>query len=409
MRPRRGVARMPVGLWCGRRRDRPQARKQSSQRGGGAAGAERRGPLAAASLGLDIEGAYRGVPCWNGAARWAKQVVPVAYDLGYSAIRARLGKNPVSRRAVLAVAAARAAYADHATGRECRPTDAQLAADTGLSLRTVTAASTCLRLLGVATEVLRGRQRTLDERMAAWRIGDSARGWASVWALHDNQTLTRRVELATHLRSGPVRDKKLLKKSLSTRSACPSGPRRRAGKRRSAPDRGGLGLARSWRSSPHAPTWAHRYRAEAWAAILAAPAASGWTPRDLNQLVVDYRGVGRRVPEEPYKPIGLLAAMIGWHGLDSLDQRPAVYDQARDDAAAAARQARIAAQHAQAQHHQRQREQRRDAPPCPGRLAAREAARQATRSAHAKRTAQAAAEHRHLQTQIQRARGGTQT
>ena len=56
---------------------------------------------------------------------------------------------------------------------------------TGLSVRTVQRASTALRLLGVATEVMRGRQRTRAERFASWRVGDKGRGWASVWALHD--------------------------------------------------------------------------------------------------------------------------------------------------------------------------------------------------------------------------------
>ena len=50
-----------------------------------------------------------------------------------------------------------------------------------------------LRLLGVATEVLRGRQRTRTERLASWRVGDRGRGWASVWALHDDAQLARLV------------------------------------------------------------------------------------------------------------------------------------------------------------------------------------------------------------------------
>ena len=53
-------------------------------------------------------------------------------------------------------------------------------------MRTVQRADTALRLLGVATEVLRGRQRTRAERFASWRVGDRGRGWASVWALHDD-------------------------------------------------------------------------------------------------------------------------------------------------------------------------------------------------------------------------------
>jgi hypothetical protein len=84
-----------------------------------------------------------------------------------------MGANQISRRALLTIAAARARYADHATGRNSRPTNERLAADTGYSVRTVQRADTVLRLLGVATEVVRGRQRTRIERLASWRVGDS--------------------------------------------------------------------------------------------------------------------------------------------------------------------------------------------------------------------------------------------
>lgn len=62
---------------------------------------------------------------------------------------------------------------------------------------------------------------------------------------------------------------------------------------------------------------------------MAAPARHGWTPRDLNQLVTDWLGVGHWIPDSPHKPIGLLGAILAWHGLDNLDQRPACYDDAR--------------------------------------------------------------------------------
>lgn len=107
---------------------------------------------------LDLEdGVWAGVPCWVGrSARWVRFTVPIAYDLRYDTrVRPVLGVNQVSRPAVLAVAAARAEYAEYATGRQCRPTNARLAADTGLSVRTVQRADAALRLLGVATEVLR--------------------------------------------------------------------------------------------------------------------------------------------------------------------------------------------------------------------------------------------------------------
>jgi len=148
----------------------------------------------AAAIVLELGDApYAGVPCWTGRLeRWTRWTVPVAYDCRYDTeVRPVMPGNSISRQALLAVAEARARYADHATGRNCRPTNERLAADTGYSVRTVQRADTVLRLLGVATEVLRGRQRTRIERMASWRVNDRGRGWASVWSLHDNPQLNR--------------------------------------------------------------------------------------------------------------------------------------------------------------------------------------------------------------------------
>ena len=153
-------------------------------------------PLPAPGIVLELEaGVWAGVGCWAGRGeRWVRFTVPIAYDLRYdTAVRPVLGANQVSRAAVLAVATARAGYAEYATGRHCRPTNERLAADTGLSVRTVQRADAALRLLGVATEVLRGRQRTRTERLASWRVGDRGRGWASVWALHDDAALARAI------------------------------------------------------------------------------------------------------------------------------------------------------------------------------------------------------------------------
>ncbi|MGV7852154.1 helix-turn-helix domain-containing protein, partial [Mycobacterium kansasii] len=164
---------------------------------------------AVAAIVLELgEAPYAGVPCWTGRLdRWATWTVPLAYDCRYETeVRPVMPGNPISRTALLAVAEARARYADHATGRNSRPTNERLAADTGYSVRTVQRADTALRLLGVATEVLRGRQRTRIERLASWRVGDRGRGWASVWALHDHPQLNRLIRrLSPHPRSGPVR------------------------------------------------------------------------------------------------------------------------------------------------------------------------------------------------------------
>ena len=330
VRPRRGVAR--TRLWSTR-----------------LAGAGHRQAPAVAGIVLEVDTApYAGVPCWTGRLeRWTRWTVPVAYDCRYdSHVRPVMPGNPISRRAVVAVAQARARYADHRTGRNCRPTNERLAADTGYSVRTVQRADTAMRLLGVATEVLRGRQRTRIERMASWRVNDRGRGWASVWCLHDNPQLNRQLSsLSPHPRSGPVRDTTSLHEVVTTRHGSPAGRRLCGATRRRAPDNDGAGLAKAWRAAPQSPPWAQRHTASAWAALLAAPARHGWTPRDLNQLITDWAGVhGRAIPDCPHKPIGLLGAILIWHGRDNLDERPAALDEAREADELTAARARIDAQ-----------------------------------------------------------------
>lgn len=87
-------------------------------------------PLPAPGIVLELEaGVWAGVGCWAGRGeRWVRFTVPIAYDLRYdTAVRPVLGANQVSRAAVLAVATARAGYAEYATGRHCRPTNERLA------------------------------------------------------------------------------------------------------------------------------------------------------------------------------------------------------------------------------------------------------------------------------------------
>lgn len=349
-----------------------------------------------AAIVLELgEAPYAGVPCWTGRLeRWAKWTVPMAYDCRYATeVRPLMPGNPISRQALVAVAQARARYADHATGRNCRPTNERLAADTGYSVRTVQRADTVLRLLGVATEVLRGRQRTRVERLASWRVGDRGRGWASVWALHDHPQLTRLVHpLSPHPRSGPVRDKPSGQQVVTTEPGSPAGRRQRGATRRQTPDAGGSALARGWRADAHCPPFAHRHSADAWAPLLADPAAHSWTPRDLNQLITDWAGVtGRRIPDHPHKPIGLLGAILAWHGRERLDERPAVLDEAREVAELAAHQAHLCAQRPAQAEHQRAREAGRRALASPGHAAARAVAAEAAHRGAHKRT-QAVAE-----------------
>lgn len=303
-------------------------------------------PPASVFVNLELEDdAYAGVPCWSGGpARWAHVTVPAAYDLHYCDIRPQMTSGGIAKQTLIVIAAAMARHADRDTGRNARPTNDQLASATGFTERTIQRARECLRLLGVATEVLRGRQRTYIERMASWRMGDRHRGWASVWTLHDNAQLNRVIHsVSPHLERSPVTTTTSPGERLVTTRGRHKGARHGA-TRRPAPDQAGRRLAAAWRADPHAPPWARRFTPTSWAAMLAAPAAAGWTPRDLNQLITDWLSMGRRIPDNPTRPIGLLGAILAWHGPDNLADRPAALDEAREaQAHAAAEQARRAA------------------------------------------------------------------
>jgi hypothetical protein len=281
--------------------------------------------------------AYAGVPCWTGGAQlWARVTVPIAYYNHYrTRVAPQLPGAAVSLKAIVRVAEARARYADFCTGRNCRPTNDRLVRDTGLSKSTVQRASKALRLLGVATELFRGRQRTRTERMASWRVGDRGRGWASVWALH----VPSYPQMTPHP-VGPLLSSYLLfvknkvttgqarRPSASTKYGATRPPLHRQRPRRTVVDLGGYSLARQWLRAPRTPRWARRYAPRVWSPILTAVAAHGWSADDLNQLLRDWeRTGGHWMPAEPYKPIGLVCAAIGWHQRsNSLDDRPSALE-----------------------------------------------------------------------------------
>ncbi|OKH62492.1 hypothetical protein EB74_16460 [Mycobacterium sp. SWH-M5] len=315
----------------------------------------------ALALGSD---AYAGIPRWKGAQYWARITVPVAYSLWYKQIRSLMPHNGVALKAVIAVADARASFADGATGHHCRPTVRTLMEATGLSERTVQRASLALRLLGCATEILRGRQRTKAERLASWAMGDRSRGWASVWALHPPRPAVDNsrdengmwkpfsLTLSPHPRRGLFSFENLsFRKNLSTGSypqpsrnegGAGQGPQTkggasrpastREGRRRggnAAVDEGGRLLALKWLADGQTPAWAHRHTPRGWAAALAGPAAHGWTPEDLNIALAEWVRVGGHwMPETPYKPIGLLRKVLAWHG--DLSNPPTAAERARE-------------------------------------------------------------------------------
>jgi hypothetical protein len=343
---------------------------------------------ALAAIRLDLgDMPWAGVPCWSGGAqRWARVTVPTAYAMRYHThVRPAMPGNPISLNTLIRVAEARGRYANHRTGRDCRPANATLAACAGVSVRTVQRASTALRLLGVATEVLRGRQRRRDERMASWRVGDKGRGWASVWVLHDD----RNNRLSPHPGGSLLSHKPSVYEVVTTanrRQAVGRG----AARRRPSHDRG-QALARQWVTDPKSPPWARRYRTTGpWARILASAETHGWNSRDVNQLITDYIGVGNWVPDSPHTPAGLLGAILRWHS--NLDERPAALHEAREAEELAATRARIAKNAADLQASRRARQTGCAALSGPGHTAVRNALddilkRQRARGAHGAGTA----------------------
>lgn len=138
--------------------------------------------------------------------------------------------------------------------------------------------------------------------------------------------------------------------------------------------------------------------------MLAAPAAAGWTPRDLNQLVSDWLGVGRRIPDSPARPIGLLGAILAWHGADNLADRPAALDEAREAAARAQAQARRAAQADSRRAHALARAAARAALSGPGRAEVAAVMSALRRRRGERRTAQIAADHARIEALVDEAR-----
>lgn len=313
--------------------------------------------------------AHLGIACWTTDIDWCMKA-DLAYQLYYPTVRPLVcdeqGRGGVSRTSFRKVCASMATFAEWSTGRRCRPAVGTLVRLTGLSKAVVQRARRLMRALGLATEVLRGRQRTYRERMASWRVGDRGRGWASVWALHPprNPQVSRLKErldprnphpVTPHPLRGPFRDPSHVRRTQldsDTGSACGKNRRasrvsydRRTRSRRNYPpaDPQGVKLASRWLSDPQTPAWARRHSAAGWARILAAPAAHDWQAADINQLIVDYRGItGHWIANTPRHPIKLLAGILRWHGADNLDDRPAAAILAQEAEALARRAAREA-------------------------------------------------------------------
>jgi len=359
---------------------------------------------------------FGGIACWGGAQAWVELHVPDVYRRGYLAtvlpeLRTTRGGG-VSLRAVKLVALVMAQAAEHSTGRGSRLTVAIIKARTGLGESTVQRARTALRLLGVATEVFRGRLRTYAERMASWRVGDRARGWASVWALHPPTPVDKtrivcagQTQMAPHPRRGPFSLESSSLKVVTTGKAVDNGAasRRSAKTRRrklSLPDPRGAVLASRWLRDGRTPGWARKHTPTGWAAALAEPARYGWNAEDLNAIITDWATDTGQVPE-PTTPVAFLRWLLKRHDLAF---SPTLLDHARRDQERLAAQERRDAAAQELVRAAQARAMARTDLTGPGHRLAREVLDQASRAAAERKAAAIRAEHAARAAAVDRAR-----
>jgi len=365
---------------------------------------------------LDLgENPYGGIAVWAGAQVWVeRQVTDAYYRRYYTDVARELRKQgQVALGSLKRVALAMALAADHDTGQESRLSNATLMAQTGLGKSTVQRARKALRLLGVATEVLRGRQRSWVERMASWRVGDKARGWASVWALHPATPVDRtrviragQVQMAPHPRRGLFSNKSFCQERVTTGKAVD----KRAASRRSRPQRRirasladprGAVLASRWLRSARTPGWARKHAVTTWAPVLVSPAAYGWSAADLNEIIDDWAHATGITPD-PQSPVAFLRWLLSRHDLAF---SPTVLETARRDQAQAEvdlRRGQAAVQLAEAAT---AREAARVALDGPGRQLVRQAVAELHAAAATRKAAAIRAAHGACAEQVARARG----
>ncbi|MFV9460290.1 replication protein [Rhodococcus sp. NM-2] len=288
---------------------------------------------------LDLgDGAYGGIAVWSGEQTWVEIEVREAYKSLYLIIRPALcrirGGGGISLKALLKVASEMAAAANHDTGQNSRLKNDTLMERTGYCKSTVQRAKLALKMLGVATEVLRGRLRRWkdrgdglgSERMGSYRVGDRSRGWASVWALHPRKPVdqTRRsvdgsIQMAPHpprghsLDHSSRREVSNTKRSVEKRAASRR-PETRVQREKAAANRKGVLLAARWLGSPRTAAWARQHTSRGWGPALAESAAHGWTAADLNDTI-DTWAAARRVTPTPKSPIAFVRWLLGQQDL----------------------------------------------------------------------------------------------
>lgn len=284
-------------------------------------------------------GATSSRPAWWGTEDWTQLEVPAAVWAHRDVCRA----HHVDPDTVVAVARGMARYADHRTGRDCRPTNVRLVALLRVSLSTVQRARRVLKALGLVVELVAGRSiLTRSERLAAWRRGSAHRQLAAEFALCSRRERPREGRPLSPARPSPVdRDTPPDAHEVSKESPVRKAHLRTTTERRRAAPR----PASTRDAHPRGPGRvdpATRRLAEAvrrrlpWLSIVSALritpalhrfAQAGWTERDLERAVVDALAArGWRVPSQLAQPAAYLAALL--RPLDPAD-RPGALDEWR--------------------------------------------------------------------------------
>lgn len=276
------------------------------------------------------------MPAWWGAPDWLEEVEETLRshpDVCRS--------HRVDPDTVLAVARGMAGYADHRTGRDCRPTNLRLVDVVQVSLSTVQRGRRVLKALGLVVELVAGRSvMTRSERLAAWRRGSAHRQVAAEFALCSRSERPRRARRLSPARPGGVerdtppdahavsKEASVLRTHLRTtteerRTAPrPAHTEKEHHRRTGRPDPATRRLAEAVRSRL---PWLAAVSARRLTPALHRFAQAGWTPRDLERAVVDALATrGWRIPSRLTQPAAYLAALL--RPLD-VEDRPGALDE----------------------------------------------------------------------------------
>src|SRR3954471_1680609 len=292
-------------------------------------------PVCSRRIGAGVRpapGATSRRPAWWSAEDWIEVEVRDAVNDRRDLCRT----HHVDPDTVLAVARGMASFADHRTGRDCRPTNAGLVELLRLSLSTVQRARRVLKDLGLAVELVRGRSiMTRAERLTAWARGSAHRRVAAEFALCSRRHRPRR----PHRRPAAVeRDtppSALLEpaslRTTSTSLHTTPEPRRGAPRptptQKSSPPRRPRAAPASRRLADHARRplpWLSGVSARRLIPTLHRFAAAGWTPRDVDRAVTDALATrGWQLPRTLSQPAAYLATLL--RAVDPAD-RPGALD-----------------------------------------------------------------------------------